>query len=218
MSEDTTINVTGQAEVTTEPDLVRVNFAVTASDEDQRGVRDQINERSNRLYEALIGYGIDDDDITTTNFNIRENQRHNEEADELETVHHGQYQYQVDVEPEEVGEVIDCALDNGANEVQRLQHTLSEETHEEQRDKALTQAVEKARADAEIVANAEDMEVRAVENMTVEHSSGRPMANHGGQMYALSAGSVEDISTNIQNTDVTVSASVSVEYNCKHLI
>ena len=67
-----TVTVTEGGEVEAEPDIAVFQASVEATGDDANAVREELAERADALYDALVEFGIDEDAITTGRFNIRD--------------------------------------------------------------------------------------------------------------------------------------------------
>lgn len=205
-----TVTVSGDGSVETEPNKAVVIFGVEHEYEGQDGaeaVRKKVSAKSETLRSALDEY-----EITSRGFDIRQQRRNHDE--EYEKPHYfGSHSHEVIVEdPEEVGDVIETGVQSGATTVSQVTFTVDDETQRELRDESIEQAVEKARRDARVAAQAENMQLAGVEDMSVDSSRVNGVAyNSSPQMMALSADDTSH-STEIESGEVSVTANVSVEY------
>lgn len=197
------IHVSADGEVETDADMAHVSVAVEATGEDAADVRDELAESIEAVREALEAYGLDEDQLSTGRFRIRESRN----AVRYEGTHELSIEiYDVDA----VGEVVDTAVDAGADSVGRISFTLTEETREDLRDEAIELAVENARAEAETIATAKGLEIVGVQEVTT--SRGRVRAHRASTpMVALEADDAA-AGTAIDDGPVTVSASVEITY------
>lgn len=223
-----TITVSNTGEVTGDPDLAVLRLGVEATENDAQTVRDDLSERADALVDALIDAGVDEDAITTHRYRIREQiDRRRMEADGVEPTsreeaeeyiyYQGTHSFSVEVEDvDRVGEVIDTAVDAGADEVDRVTFTLSDEKRADLREDALREAVQNARSEADAIADEIGAEV--VEATVVDASDGRitpverdvPVAEDDAPARTPSPDSAP--STGMEPGDVTVTAEVHVRY------
>jgi len=124
-----------------------------------------------------------------------------------ESVYEAVHAFQVTVDdPERAGAVLDAAVGGGANRVQGVRYTLSEETQADLRTEAIHAAMTDAHARASAVANASDVSITGLEHASVGYS-GMPVA------YAASAsGGDAATPTVIDRGPVTVTVSVQATY------
>jgi len=108
------------------------------------------------------------------------------------------------------GEIIDLAVANGANRIDSVAFTHSEERQQQLRAEAITVALRMARADADAAAGAAGLTILRVKDVTVGQNY-YPIAYRGVE----SAGAADTAATTpIVPGDVTVSAQVTVTYLC----
>ncbi|WIV65773.1 SIMPL domain-containing protein [Natrialbaceae archaeon AArc-T1-2] len=216
-SDSRTIAVDESGTVETEPDLAVVGVAVEATGDDADAVRDELATRSEELEDALLAFGIDDDDITTTRYDISERSRPprpEPSPDDVETDdgprYEGVYAFRVEfADVDEVGALIDAAVDGGADDVGRIEFTLSEERRETLREQALEEALADARSEADVIAVELDADV--IEAKRVDATGGRFRATYAEADVAADD-TADTPETELHPDDVTVSASVTVEY------
>lgn len=198
-----TVHVSGVGEAEGEPDVARMRVAVEESGDDAEAVRSGLAERSDALHEALVGAGVDDEGITTGRYDIREQRRG--------TGYEGVHTYDVEIgDVGAVGEIVDTAVDAGADDVGRIRFTLSDERRETVREDALTDAIETARSEAETIAAAKDVELTGVVTVSTTSIDVRPRP--------ATAPATDDVAedaaapTELREGPVSVTARVEVVY------
>lgn len=198
-----TIQVNGSGTVTTDPDSAVLSVSIEGSDgEEASNVVDELATRSDQLTADLTAYGIPEDDITTTNYSLGEDSRSNH--------YEGEHQFRIQLDDsDEVGSVIDVAADSTADEIRRVNFTASDERREELRDQAVDRAVEDARAEAEQFAAAAGVSLGEPVSIETSDSGVSPYSH---RVY-LTAESDAGAATELQRGQVTVSASVTIEYS-----
>jgi hypothetical protein len=199
---DPTVSVTGTGTVSAEADLAVVSLAVTAQESSADAARERVATGVDAVRTALREAGIPEDAVTTAYFSV---QPRYDDEDRVPDGYRGVHALRVEVDPARAGEVVDVAVGAGATEVDGVQFTLTDETRDALRAEALTQAVERARADADAVAEAADLRIVGVQSMQVGGSYGP------GPFYAEAADSARG-ATAFAPGPVTVSASVSITY------
>lgn len=222
-----TIAVSGTGETVSEPDLARFHVGIESRDENPDAVRDDIAAREAAVRDALIDAGVDPDDIATAGFQIQEvaesrtrveereaeAREREEEADASDDPPEERVQYYegahtLRVESEDVdriGEILDAAIDGGADRVGGIQFTLQDETREALHEEALSSAIGNGYAEAEHIASEIDAEVVTVQH--VDASTGRaPVARHHLEV----ADDTPHAETEIHPDDVSVSVSVEM--------
>lgn len=204
-----TVNVSGEYTVSETPDLAVVSFAIVSQDDDQSVVVSELDDVSRTVTAALEDhYGLSEE-VTTQEFSV-DRQTHRGDHDP-ENDYKGVHSYSVTLrDTEKVGDVIDTVVTNGADMLENVEFKLAQSTYEECREKAIRSAVRDARQEAEVAAATENLEPVSVVEMTVNRTHRNPVNRNSGVMLAMSS---QDMSTDVQNENVSVSATVDVEYN-----
>ncbi|TKX73838.1 DUF541 domain-containing protein [Halorubrum sp. GN11_10-6_MGM] len=202
------IEVTAGGEATSAPDRATLRVAVTATGDDAGAVRDELATGESDLHAALTDWGLDEDAIRTERYDVRES--YETRDDPNRTRYEGIHQYAIELDDvDAVGEVIDVAVDAGADQVQRIQFGLSEERERELREEAITAAMANADDDAAVLANASDLEVVGVYEASTAQSGTSPFVT---ERYMAADGGDAAASTSVQTGDVTVRVTVNVVY------
>ncbi|MGM0447168.1 MAG: SIMPL domain-containing protein [Methanobacteriota archaeon] len=204
------IDVTAAGEATSAPDRATLRLAVTATGDDAAAVRDELADDEEALRTALTDWGLGDDSIRTERYDVRESYETREDPNR--TRYEGVHQYAIELDAvDAVGEVIDVAIDAGADEVQRIEFGLSEETEREVREEAIAQAMSNADDDAAALADASGLEVSGVYEVSTAQSESRPYV---AESYDAAGGDGGDAgaSTAVETGDVSVRVSVNVVY------
>jgi uncharacterized protein YggE len=171
------LNISARGEVQVTPDVARVTLGVETDAKTAQEAAQANATLQTRIIEAVRRAGIPAASIRTAGYNVSPRQQFNPET---RTWRVDGYQVTnlvvVVVEPVgKAGEVIDAALSAGANRVASLNFEVKDATSA--REQAMTQAVERARRDAELVAKAAGGRVAGLLELSV--SSGdyapRPM-------------------------------------------
>ncbi|MEF8829079.1 MAG: SIMPL domain-containing protein [Haloarcula sp.] len=202
-STNSTVSVNADATVERSPDRATVTVAAVGRGETAEAARNNLSGDAEAITTALEDEGAN---VTSSRFQIRpeyEESREGREQVGYVAIH------TVEAETSDVetaGTLIDAAVDAGADRVEGVRYSLSEETRQDAREEALTTAMDNARTDAEVVAAAEGRSVG--DAVTVQTSDrGRPVV-YETAAYAGDAGG----RTNIEPGEVTVDAAVSVTY------
>jgi uncharacterized protein YggE len=202
------IEVTAAGEATSAPDRATLRVAVTATGPDTESVRDELDAEDEALRNALADWGLDDESIRTEEYDVRES--YETRDDPNRTQYEGIHQYAIELDDvDAVGEVIDVAVDAGADEVQRIQFGLSEETEREVREAALETAMANADEDAAVLANASGLEVVGVYEASTAQSGG---GTYVARSVETAGGGDAGASTSVETGDVSVTVSVNVVY------
>ncbi|WP_137284004.1 SIMPL domain-containing protein [Halorussus salinisoli] len=204
--ETISVSATGQAEA--EPDQAVLQVAVLARGDDANAVRTQLAENATQMREALRRVGIADDQIRTVSFRIDQEYRE-EEGERRPAGFQGVHAFEITLSNvSRAGAVVDTAVANGADRVDNIELTLSEERRRQIRAEALRDAMENARTNADVIAESANLTIAGVHSAATGDQSFRPV-----RAEALTADAEGKAGTSIESGPVTVSAQVSVTYN-----
>jgi uncharacterized protein YggE len=201
---DRTITVTGSATIRTKPDQATVSLGVQTQADTAQGALTQNAEKMNAVLDALKAMGFGDSALATTDLGLDPMW-----SNDGRTVVGFQAHNQVSVtirDLSKVGPAIDAAVHAGANLAGGIQFGLSDENAGV--DDALAQAVEDARAKADVMAGAASASVGEVVTITETATPG-PMPYYAGReavAYAV------DAATPINPGPVETQVSVTVTW------
>ena len=202
------VAASGQAEA--EPDQAILRVAVVAEGDDANAVRQQLAQNVSRMRAALADANVTDDDIQTVAYNIDQQFDRTENGDRQPAGYRGVHAFEITLSNvSRVGEIIDVAVSNGANQVDSVQLTLSEERRREVREAALRDAMGNARANADVLASESNLSITNVHSVSTGDLQFSPVTATLTEAAAKSG----DVATNIESGPVTVVADVQVVYN-----
>lgn len=172
-----TVNGSGQANLT--PDIAYISVGVHTEGPDAAKAVIENNDKSGNVAEALEDFGIEPEDIRTTNFSIYPQQQYDQDG-KLTGV-----TYMVDNsvfvtlrDLDQIGDVLDAVVAAGANNINSIQFDV------EDKSEALAEAREDAVADAQSqadeLAKAAGVGLGPVKNIST-FSSGIPFPILGGK-------------------------------------
>ncbi|MEX1024925.1 MAG: SIMPL domain-containing protein [Planctomycetota bacterium] len=170
------LRVTGEAEVAAEPDRAVVALGVTAQAEQASAAQSEVSQAMQRVTAAIVEAGIPAESIQTAGLSLQPvysqgDARRQGEAREPRIVgFRASNTVRVRVEDTaRIGSVLDAGLTAGANEIQGISFELADDTA--QRTEALSAAVHNARAKADALADAADVELLALQR--IEEAGGQ---------------------------------------------
>ncbi|MEA1869300.1 MAG: SIMPL domain-containing protein [Euryarchaeota archaeon] len=220
------ITVSGHGTVDTTPDEAVLRLSVVTQAEDVKDASDENAKKMDACLAALYELGIPEDDAVTSGYRVRP--RYNWRDDE-ESLIGFQVRNSLTVtvtDIEKVGDVIGAALGSGANEIDDVTFTVSDERQANLKDEAIADAARRASADAASVADAMGVTIMGPIEISTTGSQFSPYRMYmdydtgykGGGMMAIPE--AEMMATpmkmgagpQIQPGDVTVSAQVTVVY------
>jgi len=207
---DRVIHASGNGNVIGTPDRAQVSLAIETENPDVKIAQQDNAVRMTQVIDALVAAGIPKEALKTTGYTIypvytdskspldQKNRSYRVTNTLTVTLH----------DVGKTGDAIDIAVANGINQASSIQFMLSDEQAQVLRTEALKKAVARARADADTVASALGVRVTGIRDVDI--SSGYTPVLYenylAGDMMKAAA------PTPIQPGDVTVSATVSVNY------
>ena len=149
------ITVSGTAKLEVEPDQVEIYVKIETFDEKAENAKNENAKVADRVIKALKRQGIKDDDIETTSFFL--NPKYRYDRNKNENILQGYTLTNVlkvtTKDVDDAGKIIDTAVDNGANGIDRVSFGLSKEKQKEVSGEALIRAAEVAKDKAESLAS-----------------------------------------------------------------
>lgn len=118
-----TITVTGFGKARANPDRATVSVGVIFADEDITRAVEESNEIISRITDAVIGLGVEEADIQTTNFSIWAEEQWNRETGLREegNLYRVDSTIQINVnDTEKIGRILEASITSGANNVYGL--------------------------------------------------------------------------------------------------
>ena len=218
------ITVSGYGTVDTHPDEAVLRLAVVTQAEDAKNASEENVKKMDAVLAALYEIGISKDDAVTSGYRVWPQYSWRDEEQQL-TGFQVRNSLTVTVRDiEKIGGVIDAALFAGANEINDVTFTVSDDRQTELKSDAIADAVAKARADASSVADA--MDVTIVGPVEISTTGSRLSPYRMYMSYDTGYGRMvtpEEMPVpmptpavaappQIQPGDVTVSAQVTVVY------
>ncbi|MCM2466275.1 SIMPL domain-containing protein [Methanoculleus oceani] len=212
-SRDKLIYVSGTGKVTTTPDQAVIVFAVETENTDVKTAQQQNAQQMDSVVNALKGAGIPEKDIRTAGYNIIPVTESDSRGLTTARVKYYRVINTLEVTLNDVnraGEIVDLAVENGANRVNRFSFTLSDAKQQEFRSQALTAAVAQARGDANAVAAAIGKTIVDVKEVNVGGNY-VPMV-YDGRYAEMDKAAGTAVSTPLEVGEIDVTASVSITY------
>ncbi|MBN1431246.1 MAG: SIMPL domain-containing protein [Methanomicrobiaceae archaeon] len=216
-SEDKTISVSGTGKVTSAPDTVIISIAVETENTDAYQAQQQNAEKMNAVVNSLKAIGLTDDEIETSGYNIYSYTSGDDSVfGSKKKIYKVTNTIKVTSSKVDMaGEIIDNAVSAGANNINYISFTLSDEKSNQLRSQALDAAVSQAASDAKSVASALGVTVMGVKSVNVG-ASYTPVRYDSGYneiaMYKTADAAGSAVPTAVQPGDVDVTASVSIVY------
>jgi hypothetical protein len=208
-ADDTGIQVAASGTVEAAPDEAVVRVSVIVEGDNVSEIRSQLADNSSSMRSALEEMGVAD--VASVDYDIRQNYRAEREGGE-EPKYVGRHAFEVTVSnPDRAGDVVVTAVENGATRVAGVEYTLSEETRDQLREQALAEAMQRARSEADVIADESNLNIIGVSNARTGDVHVEPVVRETS--YAAVAGDGGSVATTIDAGDVTVRAHVVVSYD-----
>ncbi|MDO4799422.1 MAG: SIMPL domain-containing protein [Bacillota bacterium] len=200
------LSVEGEAAIQVKPDQATLVIGVRTEKINSKEAQEENTKKMNAVIDALKKAGVADKEIQTSNYNMyaTRDYRNGEQGVQYYVVQHS-----VEVRAKKldlVGTLIDVSGAAGANEFQGVQFSL--ENSEEVYNQALAKAYQAAQKKANVLATA--MNVKIGMPMAVTEGSGfaSPILYRNDMKMSMAADS-----TTIESGELTIRASVSVQYD-----
>lgn len=208
--EKSTLSITGKGETITIPDSAYINIAVESTAETASGAVKNNAEKTNKVMEVIKAGLGKDDKVSTAGYSLSPVYEYNNETKKSEfRGYRAANRIMVETKNlNDLGKLIDSVAQAGSNRIDSLTFDTTE--RESYKKRALTMAVEDAKATAETVAKAAG--VRIVKILSITPSSDIPMPIYGGYELRGKMALAEASPTPIEPGELTVNASVNMVF------
>jgi len=214
-----TISVSGEGRVAAIADLAMVNIGVLSQGTTAIDVKNQNNDKVNKVVAYIKAQGIDQKDINTSQFSFYPTQDYNNGTPRI-TGYQGNQSvtvkvHGVDKDQSVLEKILDGAVNNGANQIDGVSLTVEKPTDLQ------NQARKLAIADAK--AKAQELAAEAGLNLGKVVSISESYGGYPGPLpYALNSavgmgggGDAKSIAPNIQNGSQEISETMTVVFEVK---
>jgi len=209
------ISVTGNGEILTAPDIGLATLGVRTENPDVKTAQQENAKIMDGIISALLAAGIPREDIQTVSYTIYPVYDDNTRPFGVKIKYY-QVTSMVTVTVRDItrtGEVIDLAVNNGANQVSSVGFSLSPEKEKGLRSQALTQAIANARTDADVTAAATGVAITGVKSVNV--GSVYVPVYYDNRYVSATEMKPAAAPTSIEAGQITVTAQVSISYLIK---
>jgi uncharacterized protein YggE len=206
-----TLFVSGSASNQTKPDKVTVSLGVETTNSTAQAALTANSNLMNKVLEALKVEGVRENETSTSTFSITPNYNYSSNNNQGRLIGFT-VSNSIQIESssiENVSKWIDAAVSAGANNVNNIYFSLSNQKSEEMKNSLLKDAIDSARINADIAANAAGLKVIGVKSIIVgEAGSSPPVPVYSAKALEGAAASPTPIISGQQE----ISASVSIVY------
>lgn len=210
---DQTVTVTGTGEMLVTADTAVVSLGVSVRNKDALKAQSSANEVIAAIRAALTGAGFEEEDISTGYINLYAVYDYSKEIEEI-AAYSASSSLAVKVKDmDRVGEVIDLAFGAGANTLDGVSFSVTDDAAA--RAESLKAAVADAQAKAAVLAKAAglgELEIKSIQEGTVYSF------DSGVNNFSRKVAGVEealDTATVVRAAKICVSATVTVTYKVK---
>lgn len=204
-----TITVTGFGKSRANPDRASVSVGVNIADEDITLAVEESNETIARITDAVMGLGVEEADIQTTNFSIWAEEQWDPETGQRkeEKLYRVDSTIQINVnDTEKIGKILETSIANGANNIYGLSFGIQDPSGLAAEARVL--ALEDARHRAEQIAQELGVTLGEVQR-AIEISGGSVMPYFESVGYGIGGGGGEPP---ISEGSMTVTVSMEVTF------
>ena len=206
-----TLFVSGSATANTKTDKVTVSLGVETADKTAEKALLSNSNLMNTVIDALKASGLQQNETSTSSFSIKPNYNYSKYGDGGNLMGFTVSNL-IHIESSNIDSVsqwIDTAVQAGANIVNDIYFSVSEEKLQKIKNVLLKEAVANAKSKADIVAGAAGINVGGIKSIMVEEIGFPPVP---GPLYSKSVSSDEVSSTPILAGEQEVSTTVSIVY------
>jgi len=204
-----TVSVTGNSQMTVAPDRLIVYLLIQTQDESAVVAKNENAEIYDDVLNALLGVGVEMNDIETENYNIYPQYNWSSGRQDIigYTVSNN---IKIKIEDfDNADKVVDASVDNGAL-VSYINFELSNEKSNEYKALVLANASQDAKAKATAIATSLGKELGRIVSITSSEYNYYPYPVY--KMGEAESSDVREVATNIQPENLVVSATVIVVY------
>jgi uncharacterized protein YggE len=204
------INVTGSGTVMLDPDVAYINIGVHTDMPTASEATAANNTQTQQVISALEKFGVEQNDIRTTNFSIYPNVQYDPQTNEkVRTTYVVDNSVYVTVHQiAQLGELLDATVSAGANSVNSIQFDVVDKSQAVKQ--ARDAAVKDARTQAQELAAAAGVSLGALQSVDFYNSVPAPVVNAYGK-----GGGGAEASVPIQSGQLTVTVTVNMSYAIK---
>jgi len=210
---ESTLNVTGNATVYMEADLITASLGVNMSGEDLETLQKEASATIAAICDALISAGLNEKDISTNYFYISPRYDYSGNTEKIIGYYVNNSLTIRTRESDKIGTYIDAAFAAGANTFDSINFTVEDDS--EARKEALTLAVQDAAAKAQVIAAASGQQLGSIINISEGSQDNYGWNSSTGSVRYLSAASEDSVAgfgSSVRAAQVGVNAEVQITY------
>lgn len=206
-ADEATLTVTGSGIATVTPDKASIAIGVQTADSSSKTAQDKNSKDVNNVIGALLDYGVEEKDISTSSFDLYANYDYSKDVSKLTGYTATTMLTVKNLDVKDVGELLEKAAEAGVNQVNGISFDYTET--EAAYDKALDAAMDRAQEKAEKLASREGCRLGKILSVSEGDSNGSA-AYTGARAYKESA--TADGGMNVMPGESDVTATVTITY------
>lgn len=204
----TPFEVSGTGKASAAPDKAVISIGVTETGTTVAEAQSKTNQVATQITNSLKGLGVEEKDIKTTNYSVSPNYAGGLIGDTQRVTGYTVMQnFEIKVPIDQANAVVDAATAGGANLVGGISFTLDDATEVKLKNQAREEAVAKAKASAQGLANASGIKLGNVINVRETFGGDIMMPMMAREAVALDSKAVANpttITPGENNVEVTV--------------
>jgi len=206
------ISVTAVGKINATPDIVTFSAGFEDKDDSFEKLQEDMDSKSQAITKAMKDAGIEDKDITTTQYDIYPDYKYNyNTGEETEDGFRGRITLSIKVRDiEKAGEIIDDAMDAGANTVSNITFTVDD--LESVREEARKLAAEAAKKKADTLASSSGVGLGGLIAISEESMDYSPNYYNTYREYETAMGDAVESSPSINPGTLEITITVSATY------
>src|SRR3989338_10000427 len=212
-TQSSTLNTDGTSELIFKPDQAKVWVGISILKPNAEDAQAEANKAIKNIIDGLRSKGIKEEDIQTESLNLYEEKDWTQTGSKSKGWRAAQTLKIKTTDFSKVGQIVDIAVKNGANEINNIEFSLSPEKEKEYKNQAIAEATAKAKAKAETMAKGLEAKLGKVISVSESNFNYYPytydMLNKAAGTMAIKE------SATVLPKDVTVTANVNVVYELR---
>jgi uncharacterized protein len=171
------LSLTGTASTMVKPDKVTVYLGVETTNKTADAALAANSKIMNKVIDALKATGVKDNETSTSSFSISPNYNYSQQSSTASRITGFTVSNTIQIESTNINNTskwIDAAIAAGTNTVDRIDFALSDKKLEETKNSLIKQAMQDARAKADIVASAAGVRVAGIRSINLNELAIQP--------------------------------------------
>jgi uncharacterized protein len=172
-----TLSLIGTATTTVKPDKVTVSLGVETTNKTADAALAANSKIMNQVLDRLKAAGVRDNETSTSSFSISPNYNYSQPSSTASIITGFTVSNSIEIESTDINSTskwIDTAIAAGANTVDRINFALSDKKLQETKTSLVKQAMQDARAKADIVASAAGVKVVGISSINLNELAIQP--------------------------------------------